>query len=226
MSHKRRSIRPILALAVVGCMFALGGCATSLIPVESSAAPTPTASETVSDDAPTSLVPESLTFAAGDALTPGEWSAQWNDPFIGDDAFQIGVADDGQGNWSYIDAQTQCEIAFSQFSISELDRTLGDAQLSDELLGTIVGGTAAEVEPYAIDETLPQAFDRSATVDVRTIAGENPDSAQSWIVSARAFSALDAGLVVRIVCPAGGDAVAERDLLRDDYLHILVGPRF
>ncbi|WP_076680498.1 hypothetical protein [Microbacterium sp. RU33B] len=214
-AHRRR----LAAASVLAAVLALAACTSEadVVPPSEGASPTAGADGT--------LPPTDLSFAAGAELVAGEWVPQWGDSFAADDGFTVGSADDGQGNWSYIQTATQCEISFSQGGLGGLDAAAGDAALSDELLARFLQATPAEVTPHTADDTLLQAVSGSASVDVRTVAGTSPDSGASWIMSARGFGSLDAGLLVGVVCPAGVDAVAQRDALRDSHLRIVLVPQ-
>lgn len=212
-----------LALAIA-VPLALAGCVPTAFPEGEPAAetPTPVSSETVPAEDEDALL-EHLTFAAGSELAPTS-SAQWGDAMLSDDDWELTSPDDGNGSWSYTHVSTQCIVGFWQGDIAELSATADDRELSDELLAWFFKGSASDITPHAVDETLPLGFGGAGEMDVRSVRGVNPETNGAYVVSARGFHAFHGGYVVSVTCPDGVDPLEFRDTIRDTHIPLLLMP--
>lgn len=231
----RSTQRCVGAAALAGAVF-LAGC--------SAPASAPSESESPSDNAATRAPQESpsptespspfadVTFEAGDDLDPATWTAGWTDVLMStDERFTVSAPDDGNGSWAYLDARTQCSIAFYQGEITDLQLGGDDRESTDNMLAAVLGAqmpgvTGADVTANASDGQVAQAT-QQGTVDIRLVAGSGGSSGSdaTWVEFGRMFGALGTALVVNVECPPGQDASTEVSELLNSYLAIAVSPK-
>ncbi|WP_460774168.1 hypothetical protein [Microbacterium sp. GXF7504] len=162
-------------------------------------------------------------FEEGAALDPS-WQAQWGDPFIGRTDFTEYIADDGNGTWAYREEATGCVLGYWQGPVEGFDPAAGDAAASDQLLALQFGAEAADLADYVGDDVLFASFD--GPVAARSVAGADDTTATTYIVAARTFTALGAGLVATLDCPQEVDVYAQWVQLLSDpgAFTAVVGP--
>lgn len=188
---------------------------------EDSTSPTPSPTE------PGATLPADLSFEAGASLGVGDWQTGWKESFSGRSGFSVVALDTGTGFWAYSDDATQCQIQFMHVSGDATDAGLDDRTFSDELLVEAIvtpasGVTREDVLGNAYDDAIAQA-PGPGTVAVRTIRATTV-TGETWLRSARVFSALGGRALIGINCPSGQDANAEFAKLLENDLAISVKP--
>lgn len=218
----------LVALVLTGCAPDPAG-ARRVSPEPTASADAGETPEPVED--PGTNPPAELTFVAGAELDPGLWLVGWDDRLMADDErFAVSAPDDGNGSWAYLDAQTQCTVAFYQGAITDLQLGADDRESTDNMLAAVLsaqipGVTPADVTANASDEYVAQTT-QEGTVEVRIVAGSGGSggSDATWSEFGRTFGTLGTSLVVNVECPAGQDASAEVLELLNSHLGIAVSP--
>ena len=148
---------------------------------------------------------EDITFSDGATFTSSN-IAQFTDPFLGDSAWTVDSADDGNGNWSYKDPSGLCTVQFHQGAIEPALVVAGDDRATtDAMLASVLSSNAADLSTYLDDDTFAAGYAGDGSiVDTRSLSSNNSDGS-STIFAARAFAGIPAGLYVAISCAPGGD---------------------
>jgi hypothetical protein len=201
-----------MAVATLLAATALTGCSVVDM-IAGGQQESPTASPSRSPSASGDASAGGITFEAGADLDPS-WGAQWGDPFIGSADFTVYSPDDGKGSWSYQENATGCIIGYWQGAVDGLDASAGDSALSDKLLAIQFDAEVSDVASYAGDTVSFSSF--AGPIAARSVAGADKESGQTYIVAARAFGALGAGLVATLDCPEGLDVYAQWQTLAAD----------
>ena len=167
-----------------------------------------------------------MSFEAGADLNKGDWDVGW-DELLGTNAdFTVVVPRDGNGNWSYVNNATQCMIQFhdgpSNAEPGSDDRAASDELLVEAIVTPTAGVTRDDVLNNSSDDAVSRSPD-SGTVATRTIWATTT-TGESWLRSARVFSATGDGILIGINCPSGQDASAEYQALVEDDLMIAMKP--
>ncbi|MCX6502110.1 MAG: hypothetical protein NT132_06865 [Microbacterium sp.] len=194
----------------------LAGCSVVdlLAGGKKTASPSASATPTADPDTDAQADPDvAISFAAGADLDPS-WSAQWGDPFLGSTDFSVYAADDGNGAWSYQENATGCILGYWQGRVDGLDTSGGDSDASDQLLAIQFDADVAEVAPYAADDITFASL--SGPIAARSVAGADSENGLTYIVAARAFAALGAGLVATLDCPEAIDVYTQWASLQAD----------
>jgi hypothetical protein len=204
-----------IALAALLSATALTGCSVvDLLAGGQKEDSTPTASPSPSATSSADASADGgISFAAGADLDPS-WSAQWGDPFVGNADFTVYAPDDGNGAWSYEEAATGCILGYWQGTVDGLDAAGGDSGMSDQLLAIQFDADVSEISPYAGEDIAFASF--TGPIAARSVAGADDESGQTYIVAARAFGALGAGLVATLDCPTGIDVYTQWQTLDAD----------
>lgn len=203
---------PRLAAAVVvaAALLPLSGCLYAQIPADvpasedaSTPAPMPDESPSISSD---DDLPTTMSFDDGGSL-PATAYIQWGDGLLTDDGWEIASPDDGNGNWSYATVDGSCTAHFWQGLIGDDILVAGDdSATSDAVIATVLGGTPDDITPNATTGSFSYQIGGNDTVENRQVVGQ--DTGRSWIIAARAFSAVGVGLYVIADCTTGDPAVA------------------
>ena len=196
---RTRFARLAAATVVAVALLPLSGCVYAQIPTDVPAAE-PSASsepsETPSDEPSTSS--ETLTFAEGLDLTSSSF-VQWGDGLMVDDEWKVASPDDGNGNWSYSTLDDSCTVHFWQGTLGSGIAVPGDdSATTDALIAAILGGAPADVTPNAKNGELSYQLGGSGGVDARQVIGE--ETGRTWIMTARGFSQVGAGLYMIADC--------------------------
>lgn len=209
-TRSARSFVPLGALAVLAL---LSGCTAS-----TSGTTATDSGATASPAAPA----KQLTFAAGADLDPA-LIAQWSDTFGADSDYTASRPDDGKGNWGYTSTTTQCIVSFWQGGLAGLSATGDDSTLSDALLAVRLGVTVEELAPHTSDTAV--AASPEGIVEMRAVTGADSTSGVNYVVAARAFGTLKAGVIADVTCPAGQDAKAQFTAMAAKDLTIAFGSK-
>lgn len=203
--------RPLLRLVTISTVLAaalsLSGCLYAQIPgdTEVSAEPTDAPSSDAPADEPSGELPAGLSFAEGQEL-PSSAYVEWGDGFLADDGWVTESPDDGNGGWSYATADGSCTAQFWQGRTSDVAVVDGDdSASSDAILAVLLQSTAAEITPLATTEEFSYQAGGSGGVENRQVVGAEGE--RTWVMAARAFTAVGVGLYVIVDC-ATGDAGA------------------
>lgn len=213
-------------LALITATLVVSGC-VSVRPGPAITSDAPAPIETGdADDTGTpggSGAPDALTFADGDALTPGT-RVEWGDSLFAKEGYTLSIPDDGNGSWGYTQDATQCTILFWQGSYTGADAA-DDRGLSDSLLATWLEATLDEVTTYADDDVVGYQLGGNGAADVRIIASGSETDGET-VSAARGIRSLEAGFLVDVSCPAGQDADAVYFDLADESLALVLTPGF
>jgi hypothetical protein len=148
---------------------------------------------------------DDLTFDGGSDLAAGTL-AQFADPFIIDSEWTVASADDGNGNWSYLDPSGLCTVSFHQGSLGdEVSVTDGDDRATTaDFLAVVLSTDASTIAGKAVDSTISYNFEGAGAVDTLLMQGTDTDGS-NWKLAGRAFGELGSGLYVDVTCDEGGD---------------------
>ncbi|QIG40456.1 hypothetical protein G5T42_14050 [Microbacterium sp. 4R-513] len=210
MSRRRVRSIPVTAAVVLALLGTLTGC-TMALPPDSSATPIPSATPTASGSASPTV---EITLQDGDLLDPSQ-TAVWADPLAGADGYSVLTADEGDGSWSYKSDRTGCIVGYWHGPLGDTSAGGDDSALSDELLAAQFGTTADEVAGFVQNDAAPFRTP-SELVQTRAVAGADEETATTYLVAARAFSALGEGFVATLRCPATTNVQAMWSLLSSD----------
>lgn len=207
----------VSTITLSGC-FGFGAPDSAAPSPESSRSPEPTS--TTGDQPVDGTTGPTLTFAQGSDLTTGDF-VQWSDGFMTDEGWQIDTPDDGNGSWTYRTVDGACTVQFWQGTTAgtPVAESGDDSLASDELLALVLGSDAATVSPAAGTDAFSYQLSGTGAVENRFVTGD--DGEHAWMLSARAFTALDAGLWQLIDC-TGGDPGAVRSDVQDKSAVILM----
>jgi hypothetical protein len=146
-----------------------------------------------------------LTFEAGADLDPGTL-AQFADPFVADSEWTVASADDGNGNWSYLDPSGLCTAFFHQGALSSATVVADgdDRATTSSFLADVLAVDLPTIDENASDSTISYNFEGAGTVDTLLVQGTDDDGS-IWKLAGRAFGELGSGLYIDVTCDAGGD---------------------
>lgn len=206
MTPSRRLLRLVTIAAVASTALSLSGCLYAQIPDQ---APTIDAVTTDEPDAPTDEptgdLPLTLGFADGRDL-PTTAYIEWGDALMTDDGWVTESPDDGNGGWSYATVDGSCTAQFWQGLTSDVAVVAGDdSASSDAVLAVLLQSTAAAITPLATTGEFSYQVGGSGGVEHRQVVGAEGE--RTWVMAARAFTAVGVGLYVIVDCSAG-DATA------------------
>jgi hypothetical protein len=217
----------VIALAVG--MALLTGCTSpsSALPASSKtptkSKPTPSATPRPS---PTPTL--DLSFEGAEDVVTATGSMEWIERMFVEEQFSVTSADDGAGSFSYLDESTDCEIAFYQGQIFDLDKTQDDRTMSDWMIANIAFQATPTAENLAlikangVDDTIPLVND-GGQVAVRVIEGQTQDGG-TLVLASRMIGIQGGGLTISVLCPDGSDASEEYFTLVDSFLTVNVKP--
>ena len=221
--------RFVSVIALASGMALLTGCTSP-----PSASPASSTAPTKSKPAPSATPRPSLTptldvsFEGVEDVVTATGSIEWIERMFVEEQFSVASADDGAGSWSYLDESTDCEIAFYQGQIFDLDKSQDDRTMSDWMIASLAfqaTPTAEDLElikANGVDDTIPIVND-GGQVAVRVIAGQAQDGG-TLVLASRMIGIQGGGLTISIVCPDGSDASAEYLTLVDSFLRVNVKP--
>ncbi len=162
---------------------------------------------TTSDLRTASALSADLGFDDGADLAAGS-EPQWSDPFASDSSFTaVAISDDGD-SWGYADADTSCTLGFWQGGLtdSNIDLSASDIDASDALLAATTGSAVADISDYT-ESDIADFVSGTSLISARSVLGADSDAGTTYVVSARAFTALDQGLVASLTCPSATDVL-------------------
>ncbi len=222
----QRRVR-IIALAIG--MVLLTGC-TSSPSASPASSKTPTKSKPTPSATPrTSPTPTlDLSFERAEDVLTATGSIEWVERMFVEEQFSVASADDGAGSWSYLNESTDCEIAFYQGQIFDLDKTQDDRTMSDWMIANIAFQATPTAEDLAVikangvDDTIALVND-GGQVAVRVIEGQAQDGG-TIVIASRMIGIQSGGLTISIMCPNGSDASEEYFALVDSFLTVNVKP--
>jgi hypothetical protein len=202
MTPSRPLLRLVTIAAVAAATLSLSGCLYAQIPDE---APTIDVVTTDEPDAPTDEpsgdLPLSLGFAEGQEL-PATAYIEWGDGLMTDDGWVTESPDDGNGGWSYATADGSCTAQFWQGLTSDVAVVAGDdSASSDAILAVLLQSTAAEITPLATTGEFSYQVGGTGGVEHRQVVGAEGE--RTWVMAARAFTAVGVGLYVIVDCTTG-----------------------
>lgn len=202
MTPSRPLLRLVTIAAVAATTLSLSGCLYAQIPDE---APTIDVVTTDEPDAPTDEpsgdLPLSLGFAEGQEL-PATAYIEWGDGLMTDDGWVTESPDDGNGGWSYATADGSCTAQFWQGLTSDVAVVAGDdSASSDAILAVLLQSTAAEITPLATTGEFSYQVGGTGGVEHRQVVGAEGE--RTWVMAARAFTAVGVGLYVIVDCTTG-----------------------
>ncbi|CAH0243547.1 hypothetical protein SRABI76_03062 [Microbacterium oxydans] len=205
MTTSRPLLRLVTIAAVTAATLSLSGCLYAQIPDE---VPTIDVATTDEPDAPADEpagdLPRTLGFAEGQELSPTV-SVEWGDGLLVDDGWVTESPDDGNGGWSYATADGSCTARFWQGLTSDVAVVDGDdSASSDAILAALLRSTAAVITPLATTGEFSYQVGGSGGVENRQIVGA--DGERTWVMAARAFTAIGVGLYVIVDCSTGDAA--------------------
>ncbi len=174
------------------------GCTAGPVASGAGSSPSPT-----SDATPT----VQITLDDGDLLDPSQ-EAAWADPLAGQVGYTVLTTDEGDGSWSYTAEDTGCTIGYWHGPLAETDAASGDSAASDALLAAQFGATPEELGAYA-DQNAGPFRTPSELVETRAVAGADADAGTTYLIAARAFTALGTGFVATLECPADKNVAVE-----------------
>ncbi|MFT4307672.1 MAG: hypothetical protein QM604_12360 [Microbacterium sp.] len=180
----------------------LSGCGSS---GSDATADLPTAAPLASD----------LGFDAGSSPAAGT-IVQWSDPFASDDAFTAVAASEDGSSWGYTDSATSCTLGFWQGELDGIDTSSGDSDASDALLAAETGAAVADIADY-LESDVADFVSGTSLISARSLLGADSDTDTTYVVSARAFTVLDQGLIASLQCPSGIDVLDQwQSYIEDD----------
>jgi hypothetical protein len=202
MTPSRPLLRLVTIAAVAAATLSLSGCLYAQIPDE---APTIDVVTTDEPDAPTDEpsgdLPLSLGFAEGQEL-PATAYIEWGDGLMTDDGWVTESPDDGNGGWSYATADGSCTAQFWQGLTSDVAVVAGDdSASSDAILAVLLQSNAAEITPLATTGEFSYQVGGTGGVEHRQVVGAEGE--RTWVMAARAFTAVGVGLYVIVDCTTG-----------------------
>jgi hypothetical protein len=202
MTPSRPLLRLVTIAAVAAATLSLSGCLYAQIPDE---APTTDVVTTDEPDAPTDEpsgdLPLSLGFAEGQEL-PATAYIEWGDGLMTDDGWVTESPDDGNGGWSYATADGSCTAQFWQGLTSDVAVVAGDdSASSDAILAVLLQSNAAEITPLATTGEFSYQVGGTGGVEHRQVVGAEGE--RTWVMAARAFTAVGVGLYVIVDCTTG-----------------------
>ena len=150
-----------------------------------------------------------LTFEDGAALDPAQVVA-WTDPLVTADGYTRAVAEGTTGSWSYTSAVTGCILGYQQVPLTSEESADDDAAASDALLAASFSATVDEIAPY-VEDGPGRFLTQSGIVETRAALGA--DRGTTYLISARALSAVGIGFLGSLSCPQSIDVAAEWDRL-------------
>ena len=202
MTPSRPLLRLVTIAAVAATTLSLSGCLYAQIPTDVPVSDAPGDAPT---EEPAGDLPLTLGFAEGDDL-PATAYIEWGDGLMTDDGWVTESPDDGNGGWGYATADGSCTAQFWQGLISDVAVVAGDdSASSDAILAVLLQSTAAEITPLATTGEFSYQVGGSAGVEHRRVVGAEGE--RTWIMAARAFTAVGVGLSVIVDCSTG-DAAA------------------
>ncbi|WP_334152662.1 hypothetical protein [Microbacterium sp.] len=206
MTPSRPLLRLVTIAAVAATTLSLSGCLSAQIPTDVPVSDAPTDAPTDAPaDEPTGDLPLTLGFAEGAEL-PTTAYIEWGDGLMTDDGWVTESPDDGNGGWSYATADGSCTAQFWQGRTSDVAVVAGDdSASSDAVLAVLLQSTAAEITPLATTGEFSYQVGGSGGVEHRQVVGAEGE--RTWVMAARAFTAVGVGLYVIVDCSAG-DAAA------------------
>lgn len=209
---------PVLRLAAVAivsvAVLPLSGCLYAQIPSGQPTESVPSI-EPEGTDEPTDEPSggTTLTFAEGLELSDSAY-IEWGDGFLADDAWKTVAPDDGNGGWTYGTADDTCTAEFWQGRITDVPVVEGDdSASSDAILGVLLQSSTADITAVATTSEFSYQVGGTGGVENRQVVGTDGD--RTWMMSARAFTAVGVGLYVIVDCTGGAGAETTMDLVND-----------
>ena len=225
-SPASRLLRLSATILVTATALSLTGCALfpgNQDPAASSSSretPAPPDNEPVEVASAEPVGGSTLAFAEGADL-PSTATVQWGDGLFTDESWAIVSPDNGSGGWKYGTVDGTCTAQFWQGSIPDVPVVAGDDSVSsDAMLGILLTRPTAEVTPVATTDEFSYQIGGNGGVENRQVIGGEGD--RSWLMAARAFTQIGAGMYVIVDC-TGADATATMARINEEN-SIIVTP--